>query len=286
MNRSILRVALCLLGIAGVSACGSQNDAIGGVDLDDNVVQRGGIFDTVISGTEGDAGWVFMFAEGETERNRDRIVGYALDQSAQLTGRFIGMAGSGNTRRASVLWFDKVLVTPEPDPDAEPDDPAPEPALQTRVRAAVLEIDIDPARSLSGQVVGDGLNVNLSGTYNRRHYERVSGVSRLAGIWENLDPFGGELLRLDFNSQGGFGGRDIEDCNYAGQVYEINRRYNLYAFELASACDEAVDATGLATIQPPPANPGATPRERLIAVVPARTNDAVYMIDVSRAVTP
>ena len=286
MNRSILRVALCLLGIVGVSACGSQNDAIGGVDLDDNVVQRGGIFDTVISGTEGDAGWVFMFAEGETERNRDRIVGYALDQSAQLTGRFIGMAGSGNTRRASVLWFDKVLVTPEPDPDAEPDDPAPEPALQTRVRAAVLEIDIDPARSLSGQVVGDGLNVNLSGTYNRRHYERVSGVSRLAGIWENLDPFGGELLRLDFNSQGGFGGRDIEDCNYAGQVYEINRRYNLYAFELASACDEAVDATGLATIQPPPANPGATPRERLIAVVPARTNDAVYMIDVSRAVTP
>ncbi len=264
-------------------ACGSENDPVRVGDIGGNQVLRGGIFEAVVTGSEPETDWTFMFAEGRSARNPDRIVGYAEDGSAYLSGRFATSATGGTTRRASVLWFDQVLVTPDPDPDADPEDPPPQPELQRRVRSAVLEIDIDPGVAMVGQIVGSDLNVNLSAAYAKRRYERVSNVSLLAGIWENLDAFGGETLSLDFNDQGGFGGRDIEDCAYAGQAFEINRRYNLYAFELASACNEAVDATGLATIVPPSLNAPPGAREVLIAIVPARDNQDVYVLQVSRA---
>mgnify|MGYP000598465321 CR=1 FL=1 len=274
---------LGLLCVFGLWACGSQNDPVGVGDIGGNQILRGGIFETVVSGSEPESDWTFMFAEGPSARNPDRVIAYAEDGSAFLTGRFTAASTGGTTRRASVLWFDQVLVTPEPDPDADPEDPPPEPELQRRVRNAVLEIDIDPGEAFVGQVVGSGVNVNLVASYAQRRYERISNVGLLAGIWENLDPFGGETLSLDFNDQGGFGGRDIEDCTYSGQAFEINRRYNLYAFEIASACNEAVDATGLATIVPPPLNAPAGARETLMAIAPARDNTDVYVLKVSRA---
>ena len=130
---------LGLLCVFGLWACGSQNDPVGVGDIGGNQILRGGIFETVVSGSEPESDWTFMFAEGPSARNPDRVIAYAEDGSAFLTGRFTAASTGGTTRRASVLWFDQVLVTPEPDPDADPEDPPPDYVDDVRALAERLD---------------------------------------------------------------------------------------------------------------------------------------------------
>lgn len=267
-----LRVAWVTMMISGVllmGGCGSQTDAISRPDIDGNQVANGGIFRTAIRAGDGDSQWIFMFGEEQDAGADNRIVAYRLGDNADefISGRFVTSLDSG-VRRANVLWVDTVEVIPDED---TPEDELPEePEFERRVRPAVLDVLIQDEEHLLGTLSGEGIDATVDGDYQDAWYERPAGHGIVAGEWRDLDAFGRENISIAINSEGGFGGRTIDDCTLSGQFTAINARFNLYEVIIANLCDETLDATGLASVRP--ASSSTTPGSvsTLVMVVPLR----------------
>lgn len=266
--------AMAIVLSAAICGCSSESDVIAPPDIEGSSAALGGIYEATIRSDDQTANWVLIFGDEAPDGADNRLVAYRQKDSLDefITGRFVVNDNTAD-RRANVLWFDLVEVEPVLE-DITPGEEE-EPEFERRIRPAVLNVRLAPDGRVFGTLSGEEVDATVDGRYVQNWYERISGFGLSAGEWRDLDPFGRENISLEFDDQGGFGGRNIEDCTLAGQLSLINTRFNLYEFFLASRCNETLDATGLATIRPASENPQVDGPSTLIAIVPYRDGSEV-----------
>lgn len=280
--RRALRHAGAVLGVLLGAACSSQSDDFGRPLIDGAEIEDGGVFETTIRGDDGNnANWIFFFGPEEPDGADNRIVAYRDNDIREefLTGRFI-VNDQNQDRRANVLLFDVIDVPVEP-PDITPG-AEPETRRERRVRPAVLSITLLEDGRMFGTLSGDeSVGATIDGRYLPTWYEEISGFQIVAGQWRELDSFGRERISIEINPEGGFGGRQIDDCTLSGEIAPINPRFNLYRLFVSAQCSETLEATGLATIRPRRNNPQVGGSSTLIGVVPYRDGSEVvnYFLD-------
>lgn len=251
---ALLLALLCVL----LSACSSQMDEIGDIDIRPSPPVPAGIYVGDLTTVGGDSAEITVLVDSVQKR----MIGFDRDGTTIAAGLYTAnepaLTWTAQVYSQGTVGGNPVTVVTKAT------------AAGTFRRHQFMQLQYSTDQNDTGSINAD---------YSAARYERIRSniADELSGTWALQDPFGNSDISISIDNEGAFFGTNTTtDCIYSGRFEIIDLHYNLYRVTGTKVSCTGIanppELTGLATVIKPARTVGAPP-----------TIPELQMVAVSRA---